>query len=193
MLSLVAQKDSQKKLSMWDYLQVELYRFCYFFFISLKFLPLKSSSPWTGFQKHIHQKRFVFSSSLSSLRKTLIKNWVCRTIYRSWSVDSATFFWSVSNFSHSNRTHGGPVHKNTSTTHLNCWKPVYQHRKELLMHRTSIRQVNLFVQQLFHGLVPENTWIGSQNRLDGFWETDPRAIQHHGNRSTTTETSSWCM
>ena len=34
MLSLVAQKDSQKKLSMWDYLQVELYRFCYFFYQS---------------------------------------------------------------------------------------------------------------------------------------------------------------
>ena len=29
MLSLVAQKDSHKKLSMWDYLQVEIYRFCY--------------------------------------------------------------------------------------------------------------------------------------------------------------------
>ena len=35
MLYLFAQKEFQKKLSMWEYLQIEIYRFCYVLWISV--------------------------------------------------------------------------------------------------------------------------------------------------------------
>ena len=35
MLYLFAQKEFQKKLSMWEYLQVESYRFCYVLCVSV--------------------------------------------------------------------------------------------------------------------------------------------------------------
>ena len=36
---LEAQKDFQKKLSMWEYLLLEFYRFCYFFWTEVKIFP----------------------------------------------------------------------------------------------------------------------------------------------------------
>ena len=41
---LFAQKEFQKKLSMWEYLQIEIYRFWYFFPIETKIFPLNFRS-----------------------------------------------------------------------------------------------------------------------------------------------------